>query len=165
MDSIDTMNLNDDDAGMVPLKNNNVKEQEIPPKMDSTPIAEIMMPQQPPAQSHMPPGPAMGGQEPPIDPAMFMQAMQPPMPEAPRAPAAPVPAKKNPMNLTDEQMEALLVGAIAVIAFSKPVQDKLRTSVPQFVNEMGNLSLAGMAGSGLVAAIMFYFGRNMLKQN
>ncbi len=162
------MNLNDDDAGMVPLKNNNVKEQEIPPKMDSTPIAEIMMPQQPLAQAQAPAGPVMGGQEPPIDPAMFMQAMQPPMaqmPEAPRAPATPTPAKKNPMNLTDEQMEALLVGTIAVIAFSKPVQDKLRTSVPQFVNEMGNLSLAGMAGSGLVAAIMFYFGRNMLKQN
>ena len=68
----------------------------------------------------------------------------------------------NPMNLTDEQMQALFVGVCATIAFSRPVQDKLANFVPQFVGEDGGRSTAGMAVTGLVAAVVFYFGQRMV---
>jgi hypothetical protein len=67
------------------------------------------------------------------------------------------PASKNPMNLTDEQMTALLVAACTGLAVSKPVQDKLATSIPKFLNEQGGRSMVGLATTGVVAAIVFYF--------
>ena len=72
---------------------------------------------------------------------------------------------KNPMNLTDEQLEALVVGVVAVIAFSKPVQEKLSQMVPQFVGDNGSRSTAGVAISGAVAAVIFYFGRKIVMKN
>ena len=66
------------------------------------------------------------------------------------------PASKNPMNLTDEQMTALLVAACTALAVSKPVQDKLATSIPKFLNEQGGRSMVGLASTGVVAAIVFY---------
>ena len=68
----------------------------------------------------------------------------------------------NPMNLTDEQMQALFVGICAIIAFSPPVQDKLANFIPQFVGEDGGRSTAGIAVTGLVAAAVFYFGQRMV---
>lgn len=71
-------------------------------------------------------------------------------------------ASKNPFGLTDEQYYAALAGIAAVIAFSKPVQSKLSTTIPKFMSEQGGLSLTGMAVSALVAAIVFYFARQFL---
>ena len=71
-------------------------------------------------------------------------------------------ASKNPFGLPDEQYYAVLAGVAAVIAFSKPVQSKLSTSIPKFMSEQGGLSLTGMAVSALVAAIVFYFARQFL---
>ena len=67
------------------------------------------------------------------------------------------PASKNPLNLTDDQMIALVAGAACALAVSKPVQDKLVTSIPKFLNEQGSRSMVGLASTGLVAAIVFYF--------
>ena len=58
---------------------------------------------------------------------------------------------------TDEQMTALLVAACTGLAVSKPVQDKLATSIPKFLNEQGGRSMVGLASTGVVAAIVFYF--------
>jgi hypothetical protein len=69
---------------------------------------------------------------------------------------------KNPFGLTDEQYYAALAGIAAVIAFSKPVQGKLSTMVPKFLGDSGDLSITGMAVSALVAAIIFYFARQLL---
>lgn len=69
---------------------------------------------------------------------------------------------KNPFGLTDEQYYAALAGLSAIIAFSKPVQGKLSTTVPKFSTDGGDLSLTGMIVSALVAAIVFYFGRQFL---
>lgn len=66
---------------------------------------------------------------------------------------------KNPFGLTDDQFQAAIAGVAAVIAFSKPVQDKLRSMVPKFVGESGEVSLTGLAVSALIAAIIFYFAR------
>jgi hypothetical protein len=68
---------------------------------------------------------------------------------------------KNPLGLTDDQYFAGLAGVAAVIAFSKPVQTKLSSMIPKFMEE-GNLSLTGMAVTALIAAIIFYFARKFL---
>ena len=62
----------------------------------------------------------------------------------------------NPFGLTDEQFQAALAGVAAIVAFSKPVQSRLRTMVPKFVGESGDVSLTGLAVTALVAALVFY---------
>jgi hypothetical protein len=66
------------------------------------------------------------------------------------------PESKNPLNLTDEQMTALFVAACAALAVSKPVQDKLATSIPKFLNEQGGRSMVGLATTGAVAGVVFF---------
>lgn len=69
---------------------------------------------------------------------------------------------KNPFGLTDEQFQAALAGVASVIAFSKPVQEKLSTMVPKFLSESGDMSMTGMVVTALVAAIVFYFTRQFM---
>ena len=45
---------------------------------------------------------------------------------------------------------------------NKPVQDKLVTSVPKFLNEQGSRSMVGLASTGLVAAVVFYFVKDQI---
>jgi hypothetical protein len=163
---INTLNLADNGDGMVPLNDNpttNFVNNSPPPPpreafsqpeknvsqskettMDSTPINDIMM--EPPMMMDEP----------------KMQSMQMAAPNPQGAYAAPqvqqaAPESKNPLNLTDDQMIALVAGAAAALAVSKPVQDKLVTSIPKFLNEQGSRSMVGLASTGLVAAIVFYF--------
>lgn len=70
---------------------------------------------------------------------------------------------KNPLGLTDEQFQAAIAGLAAVVAFSKPVQDKLADMVPKFLNEAGDMSTTGMAVTALIVAIVFYFALKLLK--
>lgn len=167
------MNLNDTEDGMVPLYHSQSQPQQPPPKqappkipeknipkqqtkMDSTPIADIM--QDAPGM--------MDAQDPR---AQFMNTSnympQPPM----MAASAPSQAKVkkesgNPLNLTDEQMSALIAGVCAIVAFSGPVQDKLSTTVPQFLSEAGSRSTTGLVVSGLLAAIIFFFAQRFLNR-
>jgi hypothetical protein len=71
-------------------------------------------------------------------------------------------ASKNPFGLTDEQFQAVLAGVAAIIAFSKPVQSRMRTMVPKFVGESGDVSLTGMVVTALVAAVVFYFAKKFI---
>ena len=71
---------------------------------------------------------------------------------------------KAPFGLTDEQFTAAIAGLAAAIAFSKPVQSKLSTSVPKFLSESGEMSVTGMVVSALVAAIVFYFAKQFLAE-
>ena len=131
-------------------KNNNSNNQET---MDSTPLADIL-----PSNEVM----DMSPQDPRMvqaQPQMMAQA-QPAVQQQAQAP--PQPQKTNPLNLTDEQMEALFVGVCAIIAFSRPVQDKLANFIPQFVGDDGARSTTGLAVTGLVAAAVFYFGQRMV---
>jgi hypothetical protein len=164
---VETLNLADNGDGMVPLNDNrsttfvnndqeafsepekNVSENK--QTMDSTPINDLMM--EPPMMVDEP----------------RMQGMMPQMtaPQPQGAYAMPqkeqkAPESKNPFNLTDDQMIALIAGAAAALAVSKPVQDKLVTSVPKFLNEQGARSLVGLASTGLVAAVIFYFAKNQI---
>jgi hypothetical protein len=168
---INTLNLADNGDGMVPLNDNpttnfvnnqpsppmpppnreafsqpekNVSQSKETTTMDSTPINDIMM--EPPMMMDEP----------------KMQGIQMAAPNPQGAYAAPqvqqaAPESKNPLNLTDDQMIALVAGAAAALAVSKPVQDKLVTSIPKFLNEQGSRSMVGLASTGLVAAIVFYF--------
>jgi hypothetical protein len=74
-------------------------------------------------------------------------------------------ASKNPFGLTDEQYFAALAGVAAVVAFSKPVQGKLSTTVPKFMSESGGLSLTGMVASAIVAALVFYLARKLMAEH
>jgi hypothetical protein len=69
---------------------------------------------------------------------------------------------KNPFGLQDEQYQALLAGVAAVVAFSKPVQNKLGNMVPKFLDGSGEVSLTGMIVTALVAALVFYFAKKYL---
>ena len=156
-DQVHTMNLSDDGEGMVPLHDNpstsfKAEKNMVQSKetMDSTPINDIMM--EPPMMTEEP---RMQGMMP------QMTAPQPqgayPVPQAP-----PEPEKKNPLNLTDDQLTALVVAACTAAAVSKPVQDRLATSIPKFLNEQGGRSMVGLATTGVVAAVAFYIAKDYI---
>lgn len=73
-------------------------------------------------------------------------------------------SSKIPFGLSEEQFQAALAGAAAVVAFSKPVQERLRSMVPKFVGESGDVSLTGLAVTALIAAIVFYFLKKFLSE-
>ena len=193
MDNIQTMNLmnNSEESGMVSIQNSQPQAEPMPPppqpppqieiepkkveknisqdnkresKMDSTPLDEVMGMNEP-AQFQSPP---------PQDPRVIQPPVQA-IPQPQQMPVAPgqqpgdsqqaQPEAKKFMNLTTEQIEALMVGFICVIAFSRPLQEKLVQIVPQYLNENGSKSTIGLAITGLIAAVLFFFGRKFLMKN
>ncbi len=162
---INTLNLSDNGDGMVSLNDNptttfvnrepvfsqpekNVSQSK--QTMDSTPINDIMM--EPPMMMEEP---RMQGMMPQMTAPQPQGSYAMPQQEA-------KPESKNPFNLTDDQMIALVAGAAAALAVSKPVQDKLVTSVPKFLNEQGSRSMIGLASTGLVAALAFYAAKDYI---
>lgn len=149
--NVETMNLADDGDYMVPIENAivptppqpKVEEKNVAPihstQMDSTPIADILGS---PDGMMMPPQMAQS-----VAPMGMGQRVALP------------PKKKYPLNLTEEQVEALLVGLVAVVATSKPLQERLVGFVPNYLNENGEKSLSGLLATALVAAILFYLSR------
>ena len=160
-DQVNTMNLFDDGDGMVPLqdkpstafKTNEKNVSKDKDDMDSTPINDIMM-EQPPMMD-----------DPRVQPQMVQAQSQQgvyPTAAAPPQQTDPTPESKNPLNLTDDQLTALIVAVGAAVAVSKPVQDRLATSIPKFLNEQGGRSVVGLASTGVVAAILFYFAKDYI---
>ena len=98
---------------------------------------------------------------PPMGPSVMMQGNKP----TPRDDGSSSKGgrSKNPFGLTDDQFLAALAGVAGVIAFSKPVQGKLSTMVPKFLGESGEVSTTGLAVTALIAAIIFYFAKQFLK--
>ena len=121
--------------------------------MDSTPINDVMdqMPQEMPMAPQAAP--------------MMMPAQQPQVVQAPPPAAPSVPMKsKNPMNLTDEQMDALVAALSALVAFSGPAQERLASFVPNFELE-GTRTMTGMLVSGILVAVVYFLIRRFaLKQ-
>jgi hypothetical protein len=64
--------------------------------------------------------------------------------------------KNYPMNLNEDQIQALIAGLAGVAAFSKPVQERLLSSLPQAIGPDGGLSTIGMVITALIAAVIFY---------
>jgi len=74
-------------------------------------------------------------------------------------PTAPMTAGgKNPFGLTDDQFQAALAGLAAVIAFSRPVQDKIGEVLPQVVGQ-GLMSQAFMLA---LTAVIFMLAKRFL---
>ena len=150
-----TLNLSENDDGMVPLTTsfvqNNQPEKNVSQNkemtMDSTAIADIM------GQPEMPLEPPMMESDPRVQQPVVMQQPMVVQQQQPQQAAA---QTKNPFNLTDEQMQAVVVAACTAAAISKPVQEKLANYVPQFLNEQGHRSMVGLAATGAVAAGIFY---------
>tara|TARA_B100001564_G_scaffold250890_1_gene213156 strand:- start:1686 stop:2177 length:492 start_codon:yes stop_codon:yes gene_type:complete len=151
-----TLNLSENDDGMVPLTTsfvqNNQPEKNVSQNkemtMDSTAIADIM------GQPEMPLEPPMMESDPRVQQPVVMQ--QPMVQQQQPQQQQVVAQTKNPFNLTDEQMQAVVVAACTAAAISKPVQEKLANYVPQFLNEQGHRSMVGLAATGAVAAGIFY---------
>lgn len=151
-----TLNLAENDDGMVPLTtsfvHNNQPEKNIRQSkemtMDSTAIADIM------GQPELPLEPPMMDSDPRVHQQMAMH--QQPMMMQPQQQQQIAPQTKNPFNLTDEQMQAVVVAVCTAAAISKPVQEKLANYVPQFLNDQGHRSMVGLAATGAVAAGIFY---------
>ena len=72
-------------------------------------------------------------------------------------------APKNPFGLTDEQLNAVIAGLAATVAFSKPVQNKLADFIPKFMNDAGDLSATGMLATAFFAAVVFYVVTKFMK--
>jgi hypothetical protein len=89
-------------------------------------------------------------------PYIPQQPQQAPSASRSNSPPSSKKAAGNPFGLTDEQFQAALAGIASVVAFSKPVQSRLRTMVPKFVGESGDVSLTGLAVTAIVAALVFY---------
>ena len=93
---------------------------------------------------------------------MIQNEMMGPPQQAPmveRASKSKKAATANPFGLTDDQFQAAIAGVAAVIAFSKPVQSRLRTMVPKFVGESGDVSMTGLAVTALIAALLYYLAK------
>ena len=160
---VPTMNLFDDGEGMVPLQTQDKPSTAFKPPeknmstnkdtMDSTPINDVMM-MEPPALTE---DPRVQG----VMPQMVTAQPQAAYP-SPNKTKEEAPESKNPLNLTDDQLTALIVAACTAIAVSKPIQDRLATSIPKFLNEQGGRSMVGLATTGAVAAIIFFFAKSYI---
>lgn len=117
----------------------------------STPLNEVMD-QQVMAPPVAPQAPAqqMQLQLPPQQ--MSLDTMVGPQPQAPPQPQQ---ESKNPGGLTDEQMDALLAGLVAGVAFSPQFKEMLARYVPSLFDESGARTVGGMAATALVAAALF----------
>ena len=170
-----TMNLSESSDGMVPIDMGNrsnafvpeaqsntyapeIKEEknihDYKDDMDSTPISDILG------------GPQEGNSfEPPlmaVDPRAVQvaqaNAMMPQI-QAAAQKTEDSTKKKNPFDLTDDQLQTLVVVFATAVAVSKPIQEKLANTVPRFLNAQGNRSLVGLASTGAVAGVVFYITR------
>lgn len=122
-------------------RNNNIEDNQS--EMDlATPLSEVMgEPEQPQQQQMMMQAPSANAMVPPMAPPQQQQQ-------------APKPA--NPGNLSDDQIDAVLVAAVAMLAFSNPVREKLLQYAPQLFNENGARTLAGGITTGLLAGGVFW---------
>lgn len=162
MTSIETLDFTNGDDGMVDLpktdrvsrgetyeaerevsdNKNNIDDNQS--EMDfATPLSEVMGEPEQPQQMMMMQAPS----------ANTMMAPQAPPQVAPQQKAK---GTSNPGNLTDEQLDALLVSAAAMLAFSTPVREKMLQFTPQLFTEGGARTLAGGIATGIFAGSVFY---------
>ncbi len=127
--------LASDLGGAVQIKNVDTPQEEEMAEF-STPISELMQQE---------PDPQTVQREPPVvvSPMLKTQGSQ-------------KPAKKK-GSLSPEQMDAVIAGIAAVIAFSKPIQEKLVQMVPG-----ASQGLTGTLLTALLAAVIFFFGKKFL---
>lgn len=124
--------LASDLGGAVQIKNVDTPQEEEMAEF-STPISELMQ---------QDPDPQTVQREPPVVVSPMLKSQKP--------------AKKK-GSLSPEQMDAVIAGIAAVIAFSKPIQEKLVQMVPG-----ASQGLTGTLLTALLAAVIFFFGKKFL---
>ena len=154
MDNLQTMSLGDKDSGMTPI---NMETKNSAPivqqtEMDSTPLNEVMGDNE-----------IMGAADPRAMQQMPAQMYAQQQQQVGQVQQQQVAVSAYPMNLTDDQVVAILAGIVAIGSFSRPVQEKLSSVVPQFLADNGTRSTVGLISTGALAAVAFYFGKRMLK--
>ena len=126
------------------MENNNIDKEQM---MDlSTPLNEVMDVQAQPMQAQL----QLPSQQ-PMQVGFDANVVPPANPVQPQA----QPAKKNIGNLTDEQVDALLAGVVALVAFSPQLKGQLGKLIPSLFNDEGSRTMAGLAVTALVAATLF----------
>jgi len=155
---MDTMDLSDanDSSMMTPIQNAIIPEPEKISieknmnniEMDSTPLSELMS------------GPEVYDANPiSQDPRMIHMA-QPQQPKSIETSFKPKPKASSktqyPFNLNEEQMDALIAGVSAIVAFSVSVQEKLANILPTAFDEAGTRTSVGIIVTGIIAAIAYY---------
>ena len=93
------------------------------------------------------------------DPSMYQQEPQQQQQQQEEQKA---PKKANIGNLTDEQLDALLVGLAAAVAFSPQLQEKMVQLVPSLFNEAGMRTMGGTVATGVVAGGLFLLAKRVL---
>jgi len=68
----------------------------------------------------------------------------------------------NPLGITNEQYEAVLLVLIVSVIFYPDVQAKLASQIPQFMNSDGSRSMVGLFVSGLLVAMFVWIARHFL---
>lgn len=167
--SIETLDFNNNDnmVNLEPPKTDNARrDNQVNNNVDNdkedmmsefaTPLSEVMPTEQQiqPDQQMMMQAPSAAAAPPPI-----MMQTPPPQQQAGVARAA------NFGNLTDDQVDALIVGIAAMLAFSPQVKERLVTAVPSLFTEAGNRTLAGNLSTGLIAGIVFYIVKKFVIKN
>jgi len=61
-----------------------------------------------------------------------------------------------PFNLTEEQMDSLVAGLAAILAFSSTSQEKIASIFPSAFDEGGARTTMGIIVTGIIAAIAYY---------
>jgi hypothetical protein len=129
----------------------------------ATPLTEIMDMPAPPTQQQVMPSPQMA-----MGPQTQEQLINQPFVDAPpqqQAQGQVVAKKQNIGNLTDEQLDAVLVGITAAIAFSPQVQEKLVQYIPTLFNEAGVRTVGGTVVTAAVAGGIFLIIKKFVLKN
>jgi hypothetical protein len=156
---METMDLSDanDSSMMTPIQNAIIPEPEKSRieknmnniEMDSTPLSELMS------------GPEVYDTNPVSQDPRMMHMAQPQQPKQPmessfKPKSKPSSKTQYPFNLNEEQMDALIAGVSAIVAFSVSVQEKLANVLPSAFDEAGARTTMGIIVSGVIAAIAYY---------
>ena len=158
VEKMETMDLSDNsDSSMMTMIPNAIMvepEKIIPEKninnieMDSTPLSELMNDTEVFDSAPMSKDPRVNLQSQSQSSSASTQVVTP-KPKKQKA-------VQYPFNLTEEQMDALLAGAAAILAFSSTAQDKLASIVPSAFEEGGARTTMGIIVTGIIAAIAYY---------
>ena len=127
-------------------------------EMDSTPLSELMNENEVMDNMQTLQNPRM--MMPPPPPLQQQQQQVASKPE--KAYKKPKQETQYPFNLTDEQMDSLIAGVAAIVAFSATAQDKLANFVPSSFDETGQRTTMGILFTALIAAVTYYIVKRFL---
>tara|TARA_R110002074_G_scaffold145707_1_gene294802 strand:+ start:111 stop:692 length:582 start_codon:yes stop_codon:yes gene_type:complete len=131
----------------------------------ATPLTEIMDMPAPPTQQQVMPSPQMAMGQQTQEQLINQPFIDAPQQQQGQGEGQVVAKKQNIGNLTDEQLDAVLVGITAAIAFSPQVQEKLVQYIPTLFNEAGVRTVGGTVVTAAVAGGIFLIIKKFVLKN